>query len=122
MNGVEILASEQVAISFNNNWVAFWITFGIIFFLFIILGTLNFIDYEIVNGIGVIIVGGIVSMVAGSAIGTFFSTPKDYETQYKVTISEEVSMTEFLEKYEVITQDGKIFTIREKDNKEKTNE
>lgn len=38
----------------------------------------------------------------------------DSETRYKVTISEEVSMVEFCEKYEVIDVDGMIYTIKEK--------
>ena len=37
-----------------------------------------------------------------------------YETQYKVTISDEVKMDEFCEKYEIIEQDGKIYTVRER--------
>lgn len=37
------------------------------------------------------------------------------ETQYKVLISEEVSMTEFNERYEIVDHEGQIFTIREKE-------
>lgn len=37
------------------------------------------------------------------------------ETRYDVTISDEVKLTEFNEKYEIIEQKGKIYTIREKD-------
>ena len=36
--------------------------------------------------------------------------------QYQVTIDESVSMTEFNEKYEVVKIEGKIYTIREKEN------
>lgn len=39
--------------------------------------------------------------------------PTAYETHYKVLISDEVSMNEFLEQYEIIDQEGKIFTVRE---------
>ena len=35
--------------------------------------------------------------------------------QYKVTISDDVNFVEFTERYEVIEQDDKIYTIREKD-------
>ena len=34
--------------------------------------------------------------------------------EYKVTISDDVSLTEFNEKYEIIEQDGKIYTVRER--------
>jgi ABC-type uncharacterized transport system permease subunit len=37
------------------------------------------------------------------------------ETQYQVLISEEVSMTEFNERYKIVDQEGQIFTIREKE-------
>lgn len=36
------------------------------------------------------------------------------EYQYQVTIDENVSMTEFFEKYEIIDTQGKIYTIKEK--------
>lgn len=36
------------------------------------------------------------------------------EYEYKVTISDEVSMNEFMKKYEIINQDGKIYTIKER--------
>lgn len=39
-------------------------------------------------------------------------TPKTY---YKVTIDESVSMVEFYERYEIISQEGLIFTITEKE-------
>ena len=38
------------------------------------------------------------------------------EKQNQVTISDSVSMTEFNERYDVIKQEGKIWTIREKEN------
>lgn len=35
--------------------------------------------------------------------------------EYQVTINDNVSMTEFYEKYEIIKVEGKIYTIREKE-------
>ena len=37
--------------------------------------------------------------------------------EYKVTIEDSVSMKEFLSKYEIINQEGEIFTIVERENK-----
>ena len=34
--------------------------------------------------------------------------------EYKVTIDDSVSMNEFLDKYEILDQEGKIYTIKEK--------
>ena len=36
------------------------------------------------------------------------------ETRYQVLIDESVSMTEFFEKYEIVEQEGKIYTVKEK--------
>ena len=38
----------------------------------------------------------------------------EYYPTYKVTISDEVSMNEFMDKYEILTQDGKIYTVKER--------
>ena len=41
-----------------------------------------------------------------------------YETgeyEYKVTIDDSVSMNDFLDKYEILDQEGKIFTVKERE-------
>lgn len=43
---------------------------------------------------------------------------KKYETRYQVTIDDSVSMNEFTSKYEVVKQEGLIYTIIEKANEE----
>ena len=48
-------------------------------------------------------------------IGVCIKTDKILDTKYEVTISDEVLMTEFYEKYEVISQNDKTFTVREKE-------
>ena len=41
---------------------------------------------------------------------------KEYShTEYKVTIDDSVSMNEFLDKYEIIDQEGKIYTVKERE-------
>ena len=35
--------------------------------------------------------------------------------EYKVTIDDSVSMNEFLDKYEIIDQEGKIYTVKERE-------
>lgn len=42
--------------------------------------------------------------------------------QYQVTITEKTNMKEFYEKYDIVNQDGLIFTIRDKDYKERNYE
>lgn len=115
MPGVEILASAQVAIESTCNWqLGIFVLIGTI----ITGGVLAFFLAEEDNKLGTTICGS----VFGALLGFLFfaltlvatEKPSVYETQYKVTISDSVSMTEFYEHYEVIDQEGKIFTVRER--------
>lgn len=119
MNGVEILTSTQVVVNTVLNMSAFWAAFGIVFMAFTLIGVVLALDYTIewpsvpLWSIFGVIVGILMGLVFG---GDVFPKETIYETRYKVTISDEVSMTKFCERYEVINQDGKIFTVREKAN------
>ncbi len=118
MQGVEILTSAQVATEWAFNWNAFWIAFGVVFviavFAMIIACVQYGFDWFVV--LVVCVAGAMFGGIIGSLFGGACEIPTLYETQYKITISDEVSMTEFCEHYEVIEQDGKIFTVREKTN------
>ena len=119
MQGVEILTSERVVIDWDFSWTAFWIVMGVVLLGFLIKGIFKYKrTREIIDIIGFSAIGVFVGAMVSFSVAARCSTPTDYETRYKVTISEEVSMIEFIEHYEVIEQDGKIFTIREKDNNE----
>ena len=50
----------------------------------------------------------------GGLVGAAYDIPVEYETQYKVTIADEVLMNDFLEKYEIKNQEGKIYTVVER--------
>lgn len=122
MTGVEILAAEEVACAFAFNW--FWFFFGFFsiiigvgFLVFISNGNIFNLDLggELIAFIIVILFVG--SVVCGLVCGNVCAKPTDYETQYKVTIDDSVSMNEFNEKYEIIDQEGKIYTVRERENK-----
>ena len=49
----------------------------------------------------------------GMAIGVF--GPREQITRYQVLIDETVSFVEFNERYEIISQDGAIYTIQERE-------
>ena len=65
---------------------------------------------------------GVVGAFLGIMLGIFMyaiifeAILPDKYIQYKVTISEDVSMTEFYNRYEIIDVDGKIYTIKEKND------
>ena len=103
MTGIEILATQEVITEFAFNWDAFWITFSVISGMFALLGIyISSTSYKWSNPCFCIIVGSIMGLFIGCIVGDKMLCTPTYETQYKVTISDEVSMNEFLEKYEII--------------------
>ena len=114
MSGVEILATEEVATSFGFCWLGF--------LLVVILGGCAVIMIGVgawnkdSKDVGIPVICGTLPVVLLMALFAGFAgngEPTKYETRYKVTISDEVSMNEFLERYEIIDQEGKIYTVRE---------
>ena len=116
MTGIEILATREVITEYAFNWEAFWITFSATLGMFALLGIFfSVVSYDWSNLIGGIVAGAAIGMLIGGVVGDgVLCIPVTYKTQYKVTISDEVSMNEFLEKYEIIDQEGKILTVRER--------
>lgn len=115
MDGVTILSQRDVATGILNMtafWIAFWITASLL-----CLGVICAIKYseEWIMALWFIVVP-FVAMLFGLLFGTACGHNELAYTEYKVTIDESVSMTEFYEKYEVIDQEGLIFTVREKHN------
>ena len=118
MNGVEILSSaEVVAARANWNWINFWITIGVVFVVAIIAGLIFALTEDDpvafwVMFLVIFIIGG---SIFGGLVGMNTGEPISYETHYKVTIDDSVSMNEFLDKYEIIDQEGKIYTVKERE-------
>jgi hypothetical protein len=114
MTGVEILAMQEVVVEYafdlNVYFFALFVTCIVVTLLNIVLTTYP--------GAEDVVIGLIVGAILGAIVGVLpasYSTPIAYETQYKVTISDEVLMNDFLEKYEIIDQEGKIYTVRERE-------
>jgi ABC-type uncharacterized transport system permease subunit len=118
MSGIEILAFEEVAIEWASwNWSGFWIGVAIAFVLSLVASFVFACQEDdifaglLMFGILLIVMGSIMGIVSGKK----FVDPIKYETHYKVTVDESVSMKEFNEKYEVLGQEGKIYTVRERE-------
>lgn len=117
MTGVEILAMEEVVAAYEFSWAIYIGTIIVLMFLMIV-ASVSSVRYV---GAEDIVVGAILGLVFGAILGLFPANnmiPSEYETQYKVTISDEVSMNEFLERYEIMDQEGRIYTVRERDGVE----
>ena len=113
MTGVEILAMEEVVTAYMFNWNMYLTIVGIVTLLVTVAAGLLTLKecgaYGFLYGFVIsIAVSGLITLLPEST-----TLPKSYETQYKVTISDEVSMNDFLERYEFISQEGKIYTVRE---------
>lgn len=114
MTGVEILAMEEVVAEYAFNLKAYLICLAVAMIFCGVIGLVTSIPNNIWQGT---LVGICVGLVAGAIIGqlpAWTTLPKEYETQYKVTISDEVSMNDFVSRYEIIDQEGKIYTVRER--------
>jgi len=97
------------------SWVAVIATaiLVIIGVILIIYGIHNYDDDALAFGVVFTIVA------IGIMIFTLIHEVNKTYPQYQVTITEKTNMKEFYEKYDVIKQDGMIFTIRDKDYKER---
>ena len=117
MAGVEILHSSEVLVSgrFDGGiFLAMVFTWLILGFIIGIIMSIVCLDEAWL--IGGLYLGAIVGIILGGLTSAIRSTPEVYETHYKVLISDEVSMNEFLEEYEIIDQEGKIYTVKEKED------
>ena len=117
LEGIEIL--NKVEIMESPMWIAIvglvcciWFFGGtILFFINVFTDFLK--DKWWISFLIVIISGlGIATM---SILNENLLTEPTGIYEYQVTIDDSVSMNEFLEQYEIIKVDGKIYTIREKE-------
>ena len=117
MTGVEIL--NKYAVYTTKTWVA---AVGILAFfgLIVLMISCYFATSNASETLSVIclvcaIICGIISITLG-IIDKYTDYLKEYShTEYKVTIDDSVSMNEFLDKYEILDQEGKIYTVRERE-------
>jgi hypothetical protein len=116
MTGVEILATSEIAVGTSFSITAALGAFGITFGLFILGGLFaSLLSNDWGNmGFGILF-GILIGLFFGVGVGFGEGMLTKYETHYKVIISDEVSMNEFLERYEIMDQEGKIYTVRERD-------
>ena len=109
MTGVEILSSEIIYNTILPEW---WIAIGFITMLILSEVAGVCIAYQkILPTIlcAVVIVCAITSMV----LGVTSDENSIRYIEHKVIIDESVSIVEFMDKYEIIDQDGKIYIVRE---------
>ena len=109
MTGVEILATGEGATGFEPNSPVFLSVLA-----FCVIGGIVVGSKDKEYGVGAII-GLFIGLCAGLLASVVVGVAEiEYYPTYKVIISDEVSMNEFMDKYEILSQDGKIYTVKEK--------
>ena len=111
MNGIEILSSEVIYNTILPEWcIPVGLGLGILCFVFMIMSFSNY--YDIAGTIFLLLALGCVAIVV---LGNINNKNDVNYIKYKVTIDDSVPMSEFMDKYEIIDQEGKIYTVKEKD-------
>ena len=115
IEGVEVLSTYETCI-FDFNLLSAFYGFAIVGFIGSIIYAANLDKInnatEHIYMLGSIILA---SLLVGVIVGRYVFPSKTMIQEYKVTASDDVSLNEFIEKYEIIDIEGKIYTIREKD-------
>ena len=111
MTGVEILSSETI---YNTFLPEIWLGLGLMLgFISAALFAWSISEcYDILPWVF------LVCMIVCIVMGCFAGTPNKNSIshiEYKVTIDDTVSMNEFLDKYEILDQEGKIYTVKERE-------
>ena len=111
MTGVEILSSTTI---YNTILPKYFLAIGLLLgFIFVIVMAACFANDHIILCL-ICIALALGSGIVGSLGGTISKTDIDH-IEYKVTIDDSVSMNEFLDKYEILDQEGKIYTVKERE-------
>lgn len=118
MNGVEILNQSNVYVEEGIAWI-FWLCLGIGFFAGLIFAiheccTFGFDSDCICFVVGFTAIGLLIGLFI--FICTIHETDEVDYVEYKVAISDDVLAKDFLDKYEILDQEGKIYTVKEKAN------
>ena len=118
MNGVEILNQTTVYETDVYWWILILCT-SIGLLIGLIISIYNWVQYGFDAPF---ILLTVVLTVVGAWIGVLFMCLTEYKTdtvdyiEYKVTISDEVNFNNFSDKYEILDQEGKIYTVKEREN------
>ena len=111
MTGVEILNQETIYNTILPEWCGIIALAGLV--ICIIPLAISLAEGKVVSSIivGILMIGAIIVM----ALGLSHNKDDINYIKYKVTIDDSVSMNEFMDKYEILDQEGKIYTVKERE-------
>lgn len=118
MDGVEILNITEHAIM-ERAWswqMCFGLFIGLTCFCVLIGFIQGLCDGDVGGGTFAGLIIGLICALILSPICTILFSKKEVGTEYhyKVTVDDSVSINEFLDKYEILDQEGKIYTVKER--------
>lgn len=111
MNGVEILSQETI---YDTILPECYIGIGLVLVVLFVAWNVFSIVNEQYLAVILSAISVIVCMIIACLGGTYSKTDIKH-IELKVTIDDSVSMNEFLDKYEIIDQEGKIYTVKERE-------
>ncbi len=111
MNGVEILSSETIYNTILPGWC------GALAFALMIASCIGVGVFSTYGKFGLTITSCV--LIVASVVVVALALSSNHNSvnhiEYKVTIDDSVSMNEFLDKYEILDQEGKIYTVKERE-------
>ena len=116
MNGVEILKETAIYYSILPVWLIILLyLWGFILLAVTVTAFCAYIKFgdKQDKSAGVISLITTLALLSASIVGMFPSSKIAY-TEYTVILDDSVSFNEFTEKYEIIDNEGKIYTVKEK--------
>lgn len=112
MNGVEIF---NTVYEYDRLISSDWVALVVLITGIIAIAGICTTSFDKAQKVLKILVTISIACVIGSVIGANIETNKIIGTKYQVTISEEVKFNDFMEKYEIVDQDGEIYTVRKRE-------
>ena len=109
MEGIEVLATIPEGINFVPN-----LPFAIIVGGIIGIGIGIWCATDTGSIIAGLLIGSLIGAMAFLITAGVSMKPTEFIDTYKVIISDDIKLNEFYERYEILEQEGKIFTIKEK--------
>lgn len=116
MTGVEILNQTNIYVIEGYLWI-FFLLVGIGFMVGLIIDIVSWCNWGFDGeDLWVILLSTMLGALAGFVCYLFsvHETDKLDYVEYKVTVSDEVNLNEFMDKYEILEQEGKIYVVKEK--------
>lgn len=117
MEGIEFLSGKKIVVKSKFGWKHFFIAnvVGLIMSLCAGQFTYSQVSYAQIEAFCTIaIVGVLETLMLSFLFGSYYSTPTKYVNEYKIAVLNESLIDKIKEDYEIIAQEGKLWTIRQK--------